>query len=480
MSVSTIGDGMRLVTLPLLTLGLTDDARQVAAVAFAGQLPWLLVGLLSGVLADRFDRRRILCLVDATRAVVMAALVAATMVHALSIPLLAGVGFLLGCGQTLYNGAWSGLVPSIVPRDKLAMANARLQVGALLAGSMLGAPVGAGLFKIEPWLPLAVDALSFVFSSTVILTVRGTGRTRPESDTPVRRSLRREALEGLGWLWRDTLLRRLCVVASALNLVMVGLLSILVLYARQALGLGSSGYALLVSAFAVGGLAGVPMVRLLDARVGSLRTLRLGALATCLLCGCLGSAGSGPLAVASITGAGAANLVWNVTLVSLRQTRVPNELLGRVTMVSQMATVSAGALGPPLVGLVYDGVGPRAPFAAGTAVLLIACVFLWRGGTDAPPQPATAAGSPTAHGTADTQAVVTHTAAAAADGSVTAAHPAATAVHTPEATVNTLGTPTDAPSSAAQIPARETADDSATTGGPGPAGLRRRRPTVTD
>lgn len=457
-SVSSIGDGMRLVTLPLLTTGLTEDARQVAMVAFAGQLPWLVLGVASGVLADRFDRRRILSLVDAARAIVTAALVLATMADALSVPLLAGVAFLLGCGQTLYNGAWSGLVPSIVSRDRIAAANARLQVGALLAGSMLGAPAGAALFGIKSWLPLAVDTLSFVFSSAVTVTVRAATRTRPETgaSAPAGRSLRREALEGISRLWRDPPLRRLCVVASVLNLVMAGLLSVLVLYARQVLGVGSSGYAVLVAAFAVGGLVGVPIVRLLDARIGSVRVLQLSAFATCVLCACLGLAGSGPAAVAAITGCGAANLIWNVTLVSLRQSRVPTRLLGRVTMVNQMATVSAGALGPPLAGFAYHGAGPRAPFAAGTSLLFLACVFLWRGRTDTPAPPA-AAGSPTVHGIADSRSV---------------------AVDSPVSSPNSRATVADAPPSITQDPVDENAGGPTTDAGAGAAGRRWTGPTT--
>jgi MFS family permease len=369
-TVSGIGDGMRLVTLPLLTAGLTDDARQVAVVAFAGQIPWLLVSLTSGALSDRFERRRILCLVDVARAVVMAGLALLTLVGGLSIPVLAGAAFLLGCGQTLFNGAWSGIVPALVPPERLTKANARLQVSALLVGTLLGTPMGAVLFGITPALPLTVDSMSYAGSSGLILLAAGRGRTRSEGGGPIWRSLREDALQGLMWLWRHRLLRQLCAVSALSNLVVVGLMSVLVLYARQTLRLEGPGYAVLTVAYAVGGIAGVPLAPLLEARIGAQRVLRIGMTATAALCAGIGSARSVPVAAVLIAVYGAVGLVWNVTAVSLRQSQVAEGLLGRVTMSFQMTTMCAGALGTLLAGLVYHGIGPRAPFIAGAVLLL--------------------------------------------------------------------------------------------------------------
>ncbi|WP_392673705.1 MFS transporter [Streptomyces sp. LN785] len=87
---------MSFVALPLLAARLTADPRQIALVSLAEQLPWLLVGLSSGVLADRFDRRRILWLVDASRALLVGALAATVAAGMVTIPLLALVAFLPG------------------------------------------------------------------------------------------------------------------------------------------------------------------------------------------------------------------------------------------------------------------------------------------------------------------------------------------------------------------------------------------------
>ncbi|WP_079001900.1 MFS transporter [Streptomyces sp. AS58] len=388
-TVSSIGDGMRAVTLPLLTAHLTDDARLVGLVAFAGQIPWLLVSLPSGVLADRFERRRLLCFVDTARAVIMTGLMLLAMLDGLSIPLLAGAAFLLGCGQTLFNGAWSGMVPSLVPPEGLTKANTYLQITVLFASPLLGTPLGAVLFGVTPALPLAVDALSFVCAAGLILLLTGGTQAGSQKSVPTRQSLRQDALQGLVWLWRHSQMRRLCAVSAVNNLVVVGLMSVLVLYAQQTLELENSGYAVLVAAFAVGGLIGVPLAPRLEKRIGAVRLLRLGILATGVLCAGMGMARSVLVGVLIIAGYGAVSLVWGVTAVSLRQSQVPAELLGRVTMAFQMASVSAGALGALLAGLVYHSIGPQAPFFTGAALLCLAGALLYRAPT---PHPASSNG----------------------------------------------------------------------------------------
>jgi hypothetical protein len=108
-----------------------------------------------------------------------------------------------------------------------------------------------------------------------------------------------------------------------------------------------------------------------------MRTLRAGPpIIGAIILG-LGAAKSGFAAAALVAAYGAANTVWNSTVISLRQSVVPDALLSRVSMVYQMTTTTAGAVGTPIAALLFDGVGPRAPFVAG-GVLLAFSTFLVR------------------------------------------------------------------------------------------------------
>ncbi|MEV6162769.1 MFS transporter [Streptomyces sp. NPDC052052] len=371
-TVSSLGDGMRFVALPLLAAQLTSDPRQIAAVYLAEQLPLLLFGLFSGALADRVDRRRILWLVDAVRALTIGALAVAVADHSVTIHLLVGVGFLLGLGQTLYNGAWSGMVPTLVAPTDLTRANARLQASSLVADTLLGTPLGALLFGVAAALPFAVDAVSFAGAAALALMLRGNFQPPPPAGPSTGGTLCRDMVHGVRWLWQHRLLRRLCLASGITNLVGAGLIAILVLYARQVLGLGSLGFALLVASFALGGVAGAAGTPRLTARFGNQRVLKLTAAGTAIAAAAAGLAQSGPMAAACIAMYGAATLAWNVTAVSLRQALVPSELLGRVAMAYQMVIGGGTALGAAAAGFVADFFGLRAPFFAGAVLLLAA------------------------------------------------------------------------------------------------------------
>ncbi|MFD9004177.1 MFS transporter [Streptomyces sp. NPDC059582] len=377
-TVSSLGDGMRFVALPLLAAQLTSDPRQVAFVYVAEQLPLLLFGLLSGAIADRLDRCRILWVVDAVRALIVGALAVAVAVHAMTVPLLAGIGFLLGLGQTLYNGAWSGIVPTLVASSELTRANARLQAGSLITDTLLGTPLGALLFGVAATLPFAVDAASFAAAAILALTLSGDFRPQSQAAPKPWRTLLGDTSQGVRWLWHQPLLRRLCLTSGITNFVGGGLIAILVLYARQILGLTSLGFALLVASFAIGGVAGAMATPRLSGRFGTPRVLRLTAAATAGTAVAAGAASSGLAAGACIAAYGAANLAWNVTAVSLRQTLVPAHLLGRVGMAYQMVIGGGTTLGAALAGFEADAFGLRAPFYIGGALLLAASLVSMR------------------------------------------------------------------------------------------------------
>ena len=370
-TVSGLGDGVRYVALPLLAARLSPDPRQIALVYLAEQAPWLLTGLPAGVLADRLDRRRLLYATDSARAVVAGALALAVTLHAVSIPLLCAVGFLLGCGQTTFNGAWSGVVPALVAPAARTRANARLQAGALITDTLLGPPAGAMLFALAPALPFWVDALSFAACASLLAVLRGDMRSGADPSAPANpRSLRSEVAAAVGWLWRHPRLRPLCLVAGISRMVIAGMIAVLVLFAREVLGLGGLGYSGLIAAYALGGLAATAAAPRLVARFGSPRVLRLAGTGSALAAIGAGGVSSALASGGFIACLGVTTLLWNITAISLQQEVVPSAMLGRVSMAYQMVSFGAGALGAALGGLLAGSLGLRAPFLAGGALLL--------------------------------------------------------------------------------------------------------------
>ena len=165
---------MREAALPLLAASLTRDPGAVAAVTFAGRLPWLLFSLVSGAVVDRVDRRRLLWQVDTGRALVVTALAAAVLLEATSIPLLVVVAFVLGTGETLFDNAAQALMPSVVSRERLEEANSRLFAIQISSQEFVGPPVGSFLFGVVAVsAPFFVDAGSFFAAAALVLAMKG-------------------------------------------------------------------------------------------------------------------------------------------------------------------------------------------------------------------------------------------------------------------------------------------------------------------
>jgi MFS family permease len=377
-TISSLGNGMRFVALPLLAVRLTDDARLVALVALAGQLPALLLALPAGAWADRLDRRRMLLWADAARALVTGALAVAVATGTARIGWLVLAALLLGTGETLYSAGWSGMVPTLVPPAGRARANSRIQAGALITDTLLGTPLGAVLFALAAALPLAVDTLSFACAAALVLLLRGDFRPDPAADAPGRVPLGRQVAEALRWLRGRPVLFRLCLAGGLSGAVSSGLIAVLVLYTSRVQHLGPTGFALLVAAFAVGGLLGSALTPRLLQHWGVRTTMVAGVLGSALCALLVALAPTPAVAALGVAVYGLTEFVWAIGGVTLRQAQIPSRLLGRVAMAYQLVFNAAGAAGAALAGVLAHQWGPRTPYFAG-AVLLAAVPLLLPG-----------------------------------------------------------------------------------------------------
>ncbi|HEY7130930.1 MAG TPA: MFS transporter, partial [Candidatus Limnocylindrales bacterium] len=159
--VNQAGDGVTLAAGPLLVASLTRDPFLVSLALLSEYLPVLLFGLIGGVVADRVDRKRMVVVVNLGRAFVLAVLVATIASGAVNIALVLFALFVLGTAETFADSASSTLLPSVVPREHLGIANSRFLGSGLLANQLLFPPVGAFLFAVGMAIPFAVNAVTF-------------------------------------------------------------------------------------------------------------------------------------------------------------------------------------------------------------------------------------------------------------------------------------------------------------------------------
>lgn len=382
--VSRFGDALRTPALALLAATLTRDPRAIAAVVIAGQLPPLLLGLLGGVYADRWDRRRAMATLDGARAVLVAALAGLVALGRIDIAGLAVAAFLLAALGAFFDASAFAVLPDLVDADRLATANGRLQAGAAIAGGFIGTPAAGVLFGVAAALPFAVDAVSFAVAALLALTLPPLAADRAAtagSGTSPRRASRpsawREARDGLRWIYRNPGLRTVVALTAASNLAVSALITVLVLYALDVLRVSQSGYGIFISTAVVGSLAGGLGAGRLAARLGTLTGLRWILAGQTLALAVLAlSRHPGPAAVAlAVFSAGTA--AWNALAAAYSQRGVPRELLGRVGGGQRMAALLTAPVGAALAGLGAARYGLPAVLYATTGVFALVTVAAW-------------------------------------------------------------------------------------------------------
>lgn len=403
--VSNLGDGIDVAALPLLAEALTRDPILFAGVAVAGRLPWLLLSLHAGAIADRVDRRRLMHVSNLARFALMAGLGAAVLTDSASIWLLYVISLGLGSFEVLFDNAAQTILPSIIDRDQLERGNSRLFAGEIVANQFAGPPLGALLFGISAALPILLDAGTFLISAGLIIAMTGDYRNgrrrlasatdagpRPDGDlglgpgvgsdifsgpaasfapaSPVR--MLTEIREGLRWLWRHRLLRTLAILLAVMNGTSMMGMAIFTLYVYgegSILELDPVGYGLLLLTGAVGSLLGSLVSSRLVPFVGRGRALWATLLSMVAVPLAIGLTSQVWVVVIAQVTFGFGAVVWNVVTVSLRQTIIPDHLLGRVNSVYRFLGWGAMPIGSLLGGIVASGLGLRAPFFAAAALM---------------------------------------------------------------------------------------------------------------
>jgi MFS family permease len=357
--VSRFGDALRTSALPLLAARLTDDPLAIASVTACGYVPWLLFGLLGGAVADRVDQRRAMWGVDTVRGLLVAVFALAVGLGHASIPLLLLLAFALTTLQTLFDNASTALLPSLVDRQALGGANARLMTGQQIAGGLLGAPLVPLLLTAGAFMPFAADASTYLAAAALVgsLRIRPLGRAaRPAGST-----LRTEIGEGLRALWQDRALRAVCVATLLCNIGMGALIATLVLQVTRWLQAGEAGYAAAMTAYSAGSITGGLLAQRIARRTGRVRALLVAGTVQTASLVLIGSVRHLGALVAGMLLLGAMNMVWNVNQVTLMQQRAPESMTGRIASAFRTSSTSGAPLGALLGGAVAGAYGLNGP-----------------------------------------------------------------------------------------------------------------------
>lgn len=372
-AASSVGDGLALVAFPLLATRLTHDPLLIAGVAVATRLPWLLLSLPLGALADRVDRRRLLMAVELTRMAVLVVLGALIATGRASIAAIYATAFALGAFQILFIGATQAVIPEMVSRSRLTAANGRLYAVQMGGEQFLGPALGGLAFAAMASLPFLADGASFAASAALLLLALPR-RAQWSKPTAGRGRLTADIHEGVRWFVGHRILRLTTGLIAAFAFCQTMGLAILVVYGLRVLRLSGAGFGLFMAGGAIGNLLGALLAARIVRIVGTGRVL-VGA---GLLAGgaflVIGRTGRLPVALVALILEAVAVGVGNVASVTLRQLLIPTALAGRVNVVMRTCTYAAMTLGALAGGLLATAAGSQAPFEAG-GVLQIAATL---------------------------------------------------------------------------------------------------------
>ncbi|MFZ0014076.1 MAG: MFS transporter [Acidimicrobiia bacterium] len=403
--ISNLGDGVSAVAYPWLASSLTRNPLHIAAVAVVTRLPWLLFSLPAGVVTDRVDRRRLAAWMDVFRFVFTLGVALAVLstqgqlgtpeeVSAGVAPTPSSAGFLLGLvyvsalllgtAEVFRDNAAQTLMPAIVDKENLETANGRLWGAEMVMNSFVGPPLAGILLAFGFAVPFFVDAGSFAVAAALVFLIAGQFRPKVEpGDHVVPASFWADLKEGVGWLWKHPLFRPMAISLGVLNGTMMMSLATFVLFAQEILDLDATQFGLLTTGVAIGGVLGSVTAHRVSVRLGqggSLFTTILVSTAAALVSGLTSSFwvfwAMGIVSALSGT-------LWNVITVSLRQSLIPDRILGRVNSVYRFIGWGMIPVGSAIGGVVVAVAEPilgrewalRAPFIL--AAVITAGLFIY-------------------------------------------------------------------------------------------------------
>ena len=378
-SISQTGDWLYNVALLVWVYDRTHSAGWVAAVTVARLIPYVVIGPIGGIIADTFDRRRVMIVSDLLRAALMMGLASVTIFDG-PVLLAAALAFATTACGTAYRPAVVAMLPDVVGERALAAANGAESVVENLA-VVVGPAIGAALLGVGgPSGAFALNAVTFLMSALLAVALRARSRgtdsdPQPASDLTWFRRLAR----GFHELGRSSDARVLAGYMLGTSFVYGAQTVILVLVASEQMGTGANGVGVLYAALGIGGIAGAAIVSRLahSARLGA--TLFVGLVLTAVPIAMLAATNGGVPAFTLVVVSGLGTVLVDVLALTQLQRAVPAAVLGRVWGALDALVVAAIIAGSLLVGPAVDAFGTDAAFVVMMLVVPVLGIFGIRG-----------------------------------------------------------------------------------------------------
>ena len=345
-ATANLADGFGAFAFPWVAAVATRSPSLVALVVVAQRLSWLLVSLPAGVLVDRMDRRRLLGVCDAFRAVavgVVAIVVAVAQTDGqvppsqTSVPLICGLiagTLLLGLAEVVRDNTGQAVTPWLVPASGLEAANGQVWTTERVANTVAGPALAAIAVTIAVYSPFAVAALLFGCAAALSLSLPpevGRAHLTPSGTSdPKSRPTLKEAGDGLRWIRGEPTVRAMAISLAGLNFAGALGAATFVLYAIEVMQIGPVLLALLGVGGAVGSVVGGWATQRDLGRMGRPRALRLSVFGLTVMAVGIAAWPEWPIVLLLTALEFFCITIWSVITVSYRQQVITPARFGRV------------------------------------------------------------------------------------------------------------------------------------------------------
>ncbi len=364
--LSNIGTWMQNVVLGALAYDLTKSPTFVGVILFAQLGPLMLFSLVGGLLADAFDRRRLLVLVSVLQGLLSLALAWVARVDSPSRVALVGIVFLIGIGQAVFGPTYSALLPALVGRADLAGAIS-LNSAQMNGSRVVGPVIGAALFaRFGADVVFIVNAASYLLVIWSLLSVR---LPEPIPDTSGLRGLRRLGA-GFTVARADRVVGRCLIVIFAYSLLSLPFIGQLPTIADQNLGISarSTQYGVLYACFGVGALMGALSIGTVLSGRSLEKVVRVGLVAFAVFLAAFAVLRSAALAYPGILLVGLAYFAVITSLSTVLQQRLDDSNRGRVMALWIMGFGGTVPIGNLMAGPIIEAINITAVVLAGAAI----------------------------------------------------------------------------------------------------------------
>jgi MFS family permease len=369
-AISSLGDAVAIIALPLLVLQATGSIVQMGLVTGVAGVGQFVSGLFSGVLVDRVDRRRLMIVCNMGLLLLFAAIPVTWALVGAQLWLIYVVMLFAAALGSCSGIAYVAAIPNLVDADQIVDANARLQVS--MAVTFVSGPILAGILasRLSPALAIGVDAVSFAFAALSLTLIR----LRPSSGgagTATRRDFRHEFMEGARFLLDQPLLRTVVALLLVYALLTGAAFDLFIYHLKHDLGLSTAAVGVVFGVAAMGGVLSGIVAPLLRRRWGFAPGF-LGGLAVVGLA----IIGVGLSVSVAIIALSALAFVFGdstrgIYSMTLRQEVTPDHLLGRVTALVWTSLFAVAPIGAVLTTTAAAHIGTSHTLLLGGSLMIL-------------------------------------------------------------------------------------------------------------